>query len=73
MNVRYSETNAYYSLDSQRDFEDFCKADIRQTVEGSRPGSDCAIESMTMSRMGGQGQGYISTLDSGMSGFKGLR
>ena len=40
MNVRYSELRAYYSLNSQRDFEDFSEADIRQTVEGSRPGSD---------------------------------
>ena len=43
MNVRYSELRAYYSLDSQRDFEDFSEADIRQTVEGSRPGSDSAV------------------------------
>ena len=57
MIVRYSETNAYYSLDSQRDFEDFCEADVGQTVEGSRPGSDSTIESMTMSPLGGQGQG----------------
>ena len=27
-------------------------------VEGSRPGSDSAVESMTMSPLGGQGQGY---------------
>ena len=27
----------------QRDFEDICEADIRLTVEGSRPGSDTDI------------------------------
>ena len=48
MNVRYSETNAHYSSDSQRDFEDFSEAYIRQTVEGSRPGSDSAVESMAL-------------------------
>ena len=39
MDVSESEYNAYYSLDSQRDFEDFCEADIRQTMEPSRSGS----------------------------------
>ena len=28
MNASDSETNAYYSLDGQRDFEDFCEVDI---------------------------------------------
>ena len=54
------------SLDSQIDF---CEADIRQTVEGSRPGSDSAVESMTISPLGGQCQGYISTV--GGQGSKG--
>ena len=43
-------------------------------VEGSRPGSDSAVESMTMSPLGGQGQGYRIHIHShsGRSGFKGL-
>ena len=36
MDVSYSESSDYYSLDSYRDFEDFCGAVIRQTVEESR-------------------------------------
>ena len=36
MDVSYSESSDYYSLDSYRDFEDFCEAVIRQTVEESR-------------------------------------
>ena len=40
MKASDSETNAYYNLESQRDFEDFCDSDIPQTVEGSRPRSD---------------------------------
>ena len=62
--------NAYYSLDSQRDFEDFCEGDIRQSrreptgiwqrlrvdddVAAGRPGSGVHIHS-------------------GRSGFKGLK
>ena len=42
-------------------------------VEGSRPGSDSAVESMTMSPLGGQvrGTGYISTVTVGGQGSKG--
>ena len=36
MDVIDSESNAYYSLGSKRDFGDFCEAVIRQTVEGKR-------------------------------------
>ena len=36
MDVSESEYNAYYSLDSQRDFEDFCEADIRRYSVVSR-------------------------------------
>ena len=39
MDVSDSESNDYYSLDSWRDFEDFCEAVIRQTVEENRPES----------------------------------
>ena len=37
--------------------------------EGIRPGSDSTVESMTMWPLGGQGQGYISTV--GGQGSKG--
>ena len=37
--------------------------------EGIRPGSDSTAESMTMWPLGGQGQGYISTV--GGQGSKG--
>ena len=33
MDVSYSESSDYYSLDSLRDFKDFCEVVIRQTVE----------------------------------------
>ena len=53
MDVSESEYNAYNSLDSQRAFEDFCEADIRQTMEPSRSGSstryrytDCTASSV---------------------------
>ena len=37
MDVSYSESSDYYnSLDSLRDFEDFCEVVIRQTVEENR-------------------------------------
>ena len=39
MDVSYSESSDYYSLDSLRDFEDFCEVVIRQTVEENRPES----------------------------------
>ena len=39
MDVSYSESSDYYSLDSYRDFEDFCEVVIRQTVEENRPES----------------------------------
>ena len=39
MDASDSETDANHCLDSHRDFEDFCEADIGQTIEGSRPGS----------------------------------
>ena len=39
IDVSDSESNAYYSLESLRDFEYFCEAVIRQTVEGNRPES----------------------------------
>ena len=39
MDVSYSESTDYYSLDSLRDFEDFCEVLIRQTVEENRPES----------------------------------
>ena len=50
MDVSESEYNAYYSLDSQRDFEDFCKADIRQTMEPSRSGSSTRYRYSIVSR-----------------------
>ena len=37
MDVNDSECNVHYSLDSQRDFEDFCEAVIRQTVDADLP------------------------------------
>ena len=39
MDVSYSESSDYNSLDSLRDFEDFCEAVIRQTIEENRPES----------------------------------
>ena len=39
MDVSYSESSDYYSLDSSREFEDFCEAVIRQTVEENGPES----------------------------------
>ena len=39
MDVSYSESSDYSSLDSLRDFEDFCEVVIRQTVEENRPES----------------------------------
>ena len=33
MDASNSESNVHYGLDSQRDFEDFCEAVIRQTVD----------------------------------------
>ena len=39
MDVSYSESSDYYSLDSLRDFEDFCEVVIQQTVEENRPES----------------------------------
>ena len=60
-NARYSDSNGYYSLDNQRDFEDFCESDIRQSqreptgiwqprrvdddVAAGRPGSRVHIHS----------------------------
>ena len=50
MDVSQSEYNAYYSLDSQRDFEDFCEADIRQTMEPSWSGSSTRYRYSVVSR-----------------------
>ena len=70
VNVRYSATNAYYSLDSRRDFEHFREADFRQTVEGSRPGSDspCRVDDDVTAGRPGSGV----HIHSGRPGFKGL-
>ena len=54
MDVSESEYNAYYRFDSQRDFEDFCEADIRQTMEPSRSGSSTRYRTGTASSVEAQ-------------------
>ena len=47
MNASDCETNAYYSLDGQRDFEDFCEVDIREIVKASQLSSSTASSSQS--------------------------
>ena len=61
MDVSESEYNAYYRLDSQRDFEDFCEADIRQTMEPSRSGS--SIRSVPVHRQSKRNESLSASIN----------